>query len=103
VLNLEIPPEPISMKDSIKKGLEVHRELELANLKQGTWVASPLWRDTGWGRELKRHGLTWQKFMVFIRDHYPYFLDWVNGKASWNSIIGKLIERIDDELNAMRR
>lgn len=102
MLALEVPLEPTSAKDSMKRGLEAHRELEIANIKQGTWVASPLWKDAGWRRELKKHGLTWQKFMILVRDHYPYFLDWVNGKAEWDYVIGKLIEHIEDELDAMK-
>jgi hypothetical protein len=98
MLSLETPPEPLSAKESIKAGLEVHRELEIANLKQGTWIASTLWTEVGWGRVLKKSGLTWQKFMVIVRDHYPYFLDWVNGKAGWEYVVGKLIERVDEEV-----
>jgi hypothetical protein len=96
-LKLEVPPEPSSVRESIRRGLEAHRRLEIMSLKQGTWIASPLWRDYGWGLELKRHGVTWQKFMIIIRDHYPYFLDWVNGKAPWGYVIGKLIERVEEE------
>ena len=101
MLKLEIPPEPHRIKESIRRGLEVHRELEIANLKQGTWIASPLWSEFGWGRELKAHGLTWQKFMVIVRDHFPYFLDWVMGRASWEFVIRKLIERLEDEIRFM--
>lgn len=102
-MNLEIPPEPISTKESIEKGLEVHRELEIMSLKQGTWIASPLWSEVGWGRELKRQGLTWQKFMVVVRDHYPYFLDWVMNRISWDEAMGKLVERLEDEVAVIKK
>jgi hypothetical protein len=97
-VQLKIPPEPILAKELIKRGLEAHRDLEIANLKQSTWIASPLWKDAEWGKELKKNGITWQKFMEIVRDHYPYFLDWVNDKASWDYVIKKLIERIEEEV-----
>jgi hypothetical protein len=46
--------------------------------------------------ELKKHCVTWQKSMIVIRGHYPYFLDWVNGKAPWDYVIGKLIEHVEE-------
>lgn len=101
IMNLKIPPEPIDFKERVKKGLEVHRDLEIANLKQGTWIASPLWKEMGWGSELKKYGFRWQDFMKIIRDHFPYFYDWVNDKITWNDAIRKLIERIEDEIKAM--
>lgn len=102
-MNLEIPHEPISLKEFMKRGLEAHRELEIANLKQGTWLASPLWSGMGWGRELKEHDITWQKFTVIVRDHFPYFLDWAMEKASWGEAMGKLVERIEDEVTAIKK
>lgn len=96
-MGFEIPEEPVFIKEQIRRGLEVHRELEIANLKQATWIASPLWTDAGWGKELKKLGITWQRFLSVVRDHFPYFLDWVNGKASWSYVINKLIERLKEE------
>jgi len=71
LMDLEIPPEPLKDKEVIKRGLQAHRDLEIANLKQGTWIASPLWSKVGWGKELKKYGFTWQKFIGVVRDHYP--------------------------------
>jgi len=102
-MNLDIPQEPISVKELIKRGLEAHRELEIASLKQGTWIASPLWSKAGWSTELNRHGLTWQKFMVIVRDHFPYFLDWVTGRMGWDEAMGKLVERLEDEVAAIKK
>jgi len=101
LMDLEIPPEPLKDKEVIKRGLQAHRDLEIANLKQGTWIASPLWSKVGWGKELKKYGFTWQKFIGVVRDHYPYFYDWVKGNARWEDVIRKLIERIEDEIKAM--
>jgi len=100
-MNLEIPPEPLKDKELIKKGLQAHRALEIANLKQGSWIASLLWSKTEWGKELKKYGFTWQKFLGVVRDHYPYFYDWVKGNEEWGNIIMKLIERVEDEIKAM--
>lgn len=100
-MELEIPPEPISVKEEIVRGLKANRKLQIMSLKQATWIASPLWSEVGWGKELKRHGITWQKFMVIMRDHYPYFLDWVMGRMSWSGVMKRLVERIEDEVIAM--
>jgi hypothetical protein len=102
-MNLEIPPEPTSIKASIKRGLETRRKLEIMSLKQGTWIASPLWSDVGWGKELKKHGLTWQRFMVVVRDHFPYFLDWVKDRVGWDEVMRKLVEHLEDEVAAYRK
>jgi len=100
-MDLKIPSEPLKSKEIIRRGLQAHRDLEIANLKQGTWIASPLWSDVGWGKELKKYGFTWQKFMGIVRDHYPYFYDWIKGNASWEKVTRKLIERVEDEIKAM--
>ncbi|RLG60387.1 hypothetical protein DRN86_02650 [Candidatus Geothermarchaeota archaeon] len=102
-MKLEIPPEPVSVKESIRRGLDVHRELEIMNLKQGTWIASPLWSDMGWGRVLKREGLSWQSFMSIIRDHFPYFLDWVLGRMDWDEVMSRLVQRLEDEIEALKK
>ena len=77
MLKLTIPPEPQEVKESIKQGLKENRELEIMNLKQGTWIASPLWTGYGWKHELKAHGITWQRFMSIVREHFPYSI-WLN-------------------------
>ena len=52
-INLSIPPEPTQMKKKFKEELEKEFRLMQANIKQGTWIASPLWTQYGWGKYLE--------------------------------------------------
>lgn len=94
-INLPIPPEPISVRKRFKEELEKGSRLMQANIKQGTWIASPLWTQYGWGNILKSYGFSWQKFMEAVRDNYYSFIQWINGEKSWNETIGDLIAIIE--------
>ena len=92
------PPEPTSQKEQWKKELDRgggRLNLARATIKQGTWLTSPLWNEYGWKEELKKRGITWQKFMSLYRDCYHNFIGWVEGTISWNQAISSLIREVE--------
>jgi len=94
-INLSIPPEPTQMKKKFKEELEKEFRLMQANIKQGAWIASPLWTQYGWGNILKSYGFSWQHFMEAVRDNYYSFIQWINGRRSWDETIKDLIAIIE--------
>jgi hypothetical protein len=72
--------------------------LTQATIKQGTWIASPLWSHYGWGNILKSYGFTWPNFMEAVRDNSYSFLQWINGEKSWDETIKDLIVIIEKRI-----
>ncbi len=95
VIDLPMPPEPTKIKEGFKEELEKGSKLEQANIKQGTWIAGPLWTEMGWESILKTHGFSWQNFMKAIRDNYYNFTKWITGEKSWEESIKDLITIIE--------
>jgi hypothetical protein len=94
----KIPPEPVSLKEQWKEGLAKgggRLNLARASIKQGTWLTTSLWNEYGWKEELKRRGITWQKFMSLYRDCYHNFISWVDGTISWNQAISNFIREVE--------
>ena len=95
---LSIPPEPVDIKMNFKKRMEEGDKLTKMSIKQGTWIASILWTDTRWKTVLKDYGLRWQDMMKVIRECYYSFLDWIEGKRSWDDVINYIVLGLEREL-----
>lgn len=95
IKRLPIPQEPIEVKKELKEIL--NRPLGKATIKQSTWIAAPLWKDAGWGKILKAHNINWQKFMTIVREHYYYWLDWIEDRKSWREVMIELIKHVERE------
>jgi len=102
-IDLPIPPEPISTKKHFKEELEKGSKLIQANIKQGTWIASPLWSQYGWGGILKSYVFSWQSFMEAVRDNYYNFIQWIKDEKSWNDAIKDLITIIERRIGGAQR
>lgn len=104
-IDLNIPPEPIDIKNSIK---ERRRSLEKEGEKYhdyGEWVDSMavwfgnilpsyLWRY--WKDKLVGHGYTWQKFLRILRLHTSDIILWaIYDKLSWSDLVGRIIDSIE--------
>jgi len=100
-MKLQIPPEPINQREEWKKELEKgggRMNPARVLIKQGTWITSPLWSEYKWKDELKKNGITWQKFMELYRNCYHNFVSWVEGSYSWDNAIKSLIRKIEREI-----
>jgi len=103
-MNLQIPPEPIDLRQEWKKVLERgggRMNHARVTIKQGTWLTSSLWSDYGWKDELKKNGITWQKFMYLYRNCCHHFISWAEESLSWNEAVKNLIREVEREI-AMR-
>jgi len=97
-IDLPIPSEPIQIRGHFRKELEKGSRLMQANIKQGTWIASHLWTEIGWGNILKSCGITWQNFMEDVRNNYYNFIKWVNEEKSWEETIKDFIIIIEKRM-----
>ena len=96
ISNLPIPPEPVSVKQRFKEELENGSKIIKGNIKQGTWIATPLWNEFGWGEILKSHMVTWQIFMKAVSNNYYSFIAWIKDRKSWADTISDLIDEIEE-------
>lgn len=96
-IKLPRPPEPQSLREEWKKKLQNDRKLTLASIKQGTWFTKPYW-DT-YKEVLKAQGIAWQNLMEAYGLCQYKFIEWVEGKESWNNVISFL----EEQLNAIVR
>jgi len=99
-LNLKIPSEAIfqEVKNSWKEKLRKGDDLTRWSIKQGTWLTTLLWKEYGWGKELKKRGINWQIFMHIYKKISYYFLGWAEGGFSWEEAIKSFIKEIEREI-----
>lgn len=91
-----IPPEPVELKQQWKERLGGGEAILIkGQIKQGAWLTACLWDEYGWEKELGRRGITWIKFEGLYRNCRYCFLDWVEGKISWNEAMSNLIGEIE--------
>jgi len=95
---LPIPAEPVSFKIKTKRRIEEGDMLAKMNIKQTTWIASTLWTEMRWKSVLMEHGFRWQDLMKVIRECYYSFLDWIEGKKSWEDTMNYVILNIEREI-----
>jgi len=100
MLQLSIPPENafISIKMQWKERAKTVPRTVVAEIKQGTWLTSILWKDYGWKYILEKHGVTWPKFMELYRYASYAFVEWVFDKRSWQEAIQVLINVVIEAL-----
>lgn len=102
-MGLQIPPEeliPQSQKEEWRNTLQRgggKLNPARATIKQGTWLTTPLW-NYGWKEELKKNGISWQKFMELYRNCHHNFIGWIEGTVSWEQAIRSLIKEIENEV-----
>jgi len=98
MLPMSLQNTPTQVRERFRKELEKGSKMMRANIKQGTWIASPLWTDMGWKNNLKSYGFSWQNFMKAVRDNYYSFIEWANGEKSWEETIEELIDIINNRI-----
>jgi len=99
-MGFKTPPELTDQKHHWKKELEKgggKMNPARMTIKQGTWITSLLWSEYQWKEELKRNGITWQKFMELYSNCHHYFIGWAEGSFTWDNAIKNLIREIERE------
>ena len=100
-MKLPIPPEPKEQKQKWKEELRSgggRMNPARVTIKQGTWLTSPLWSKYDWKEQLKKSGISWQKFMELYRNVYHNFIGWVEGSITWEDGIKSFIKEIEEEI-----
>lgn len=100
-IKLPRPPEPQSLKETWRTELRYNRKLALANIKQGTWFTKPYWDN--YKEMLKAQGITWQNLMEAYGLCQYKFIEWVEGKESWDNVISFLEEQLNAILRVKRK
>jgi len=91
------PEEPIHLKECWKDELQRNRKIAIASIKQGTWFTKPYWDS--YKDVLKAQGVTWQDLMEAYGLCQYKFIEWIEGKISWEKVISDL----EEQLNAIIR
>ena len=91
------PPEPKDLKKEWKKRFQNDRKVTLASIKQGTWFTKPYWDS--FKDILKSQGVTWQDLMEAFGLCQYKFIEWIEGKESWD----KVLSYLEEQLNAVMR
>jgi len=91
------PEEPTHLRKRWKEELQRNRKIALASIKQGTWFTKPYW-DT-YKDVLKAQGVTWQDLMEAFGLCQYKFIEWIEGRESWD----KVISYLEEQLNAVIR
>jgi len=104
---LELAKEPPSSTASLILRFRF-RELEsrygykkakpIENASRIVWLASYLWKECHWRDELKRRGVTWQKFVSIVSEHKEDIENWLSNKIRWDELIKNVVTSVDERL-----
>ncbi len=100
-IKLPRPPEPQDLKEEWKKMLRDDPQLALASIKQGTWFTKPYWDS--YKVVLKAQGVTWQNHMEAYGLSQYKFIEWIEGRESWDNVISFLEEQLRAIIRAKRK
>lgn len=84
--------EPTEVKKRFEEDMKNNRRMTEANITQGTWFTKPLWDLCK--KELIEQGISWQNLMKAFGRSSWYFVEWVEGKKSWDEALSSLKENI---------
>jgi hypothetical protein len=89
---LEIPPEPVEIKESIKTLIKAAGGKEVYAIWFGNRLAAYLWKT--WKKVLATEGMTWQDFMKTMKNVEKEAVRWVKEEASWKDLIETIVNNI---------
>lgn len=99
-MGLPVPKEPVEVKEFIK---EVRSYLgsgnDVKNDSLAVWsfnkLPKYLWNQ--WGGELRRRGITWQKFLRILRLRTEDMIEWaLRESLSWEKLVKKIEKTINN-------
>ncbi|MGI8648827.1 MAG: hypothetical protein ACR2KW_00365 [Rubrobacter sp.] len=91
-LELELPEEPLRLKERTRAELEADPEAGNAKIADATFLAQPLWK--GWGAELRSRGMRRREFFAIARGHSQEIRLWVVGERPWEHCASGLAGRV---------
>jgi hypothetical protein len=96
-MNLEIPPEPKSLKKQIsKQKRNIESKIDSLALWFGNKIPSYIWKDGGWSKPLKKEGYNWQSFLQIFALHKKDMIRWSWNTISWKQLLNKIEDTLKD-------
>ncbi len=96
-MKLKRPPEPKALKNQIinsKKSFEI--KIESIAIWLGNKLPRYLWKEAGWGKDLKKEGYSWQSFLKILSLHKKDMIKWSWNSLSWKDFLNRVEETIKD-------
>ena len=102
-MSICVPPEPLTLKKSIKDLMDKYSSERWHADKFLVWfgnrIPSYLWTECRWKYPLTKEGWTWQSFLKLLSKRTDNFVRWARGELNWESLINEIIR----DLKASRR
>lgn len=98
-MGLSVPKEPIEIKEFIK---EVRRRLgggnDVKNDSLAVWsfnkLPKYLWSE--WGTELRRRGITWQRFLGILKLRTDDVIEWaLRDSLTWRDLVKRIEKSVE--------
>ena len=90
-----IPPEPVDIKDRIKKRMSTCSGPGCSNFAIwfGNELAKYLWNS--WKGELRAQGIDWIDFLKMLSEYNSLIVSWaIKDELKWGELAGRLYEAI---------
>ena len=110
-MGLSIPKEPNDLKDLIKiirSRLRSGDDIEYDSLAVWSFNRLPKYLWEHWKEELKRKGISWQKFLKILKFHTNDIISWaLRDELNWRDLVLKVIHTLtyyakEDEQDTIR-
>ncbi len=103
---LKAPQEPVEVKREILEararfGPGTAIDWDSLGVWFGNRIPSYLWKQ--WKGVLVEKGFTWQRFLRLMKYRTDDAFLWSEGKMSWESFVGRVIESLEGPLGEMIR
>ena len=86
---LEIPPEPLEIKEQILREAREWGSLDKAHIWGKNRLQSYLW--SRWKSRLRERGYTWQEFLRVMKLASTAALHWAEGRITWEEFVNQVI------------
>jgi len=98
-MDLPIIEEPKDIKSfikSVRAGLGGSPDIDWDSLAVWSFNKLPKYLWENWKNELKKNGITWQKFLTILRFHTSDIVDWaLYDKLTWKELIERISSTIE--------
>ena len=97
-MNLPVPEEPTEIKMLIRSVRERLGGSDIDSDALAVWAFNrlPKYLWSEWKNELKKGGISWQKFLKLLKFHEIDLIEWsLRENLSWNELIKKMEKTIE--------
>lgn len=90
LITLELPPEPMSVKQSLRSA---DSKVRLAVILQATDITSLIYQT--WKPQIKNLGVAWQQFVSAGSKSASSWLEWVEGTIEWRTAVQQFVDQLN--------